>query len=164
MTELNRYESMNNRQLVEEYNSLATRLGRPTVQKFRDLATARRRTFDLANDAGEFSEGAGAQQGNAQGEDDTAEVEPEGEDFVSQMKLRGGTLKAAVVERLLASLGEFVPEEELVEAAYIGGDAEKAKGNLKMILRGVKVAIERNGVPLRLENQRSPSAYRLARS
>jgi len=66
---------------------------------------------------------------------------------------REGSKRKQLTDFLLLRLNQHVPEEELLKALY-GPAAQDMRGALAMVLKGVKIDIDRNKQPARLERKR----------
>lgn len=68
-------------------------------------------------------------------------------------KLRDGTNKARLIRALIKARGDYLPLPALLRAAYgavDGGD----EASLRMIVKGINVAIKENSLPMKVEKIR----------
>jgi len=101
---------------------------------------------------------AGSSEGETTAPSDRTDGEEEGEldtsPLIGRLKLRKDTHKAKVAIRLAKSAGGYVSHEDLTQAAY-GKKADKETvGNLRMVLKGVKVALAKYAPEHELRTER----------
>lgn len=168
--------------LVAYYNEIAPQLGRATVTKFQDRATAERRCDEVRLAIAEQRKAAGptpgvlkgghpaiksvtfhpAPKAEADGPNYAKADEGEPEDVPSAditraafKTIRPGSNREKLADLFCANVGQFVTVEAMVSAVYgPAAEVEDHRGPVLMVLKGFIKDIDRNKVPAKVERSK----------